>query len=121
MMHSDGSVDWVYDDLIEMGVSAVDAVQIECANMEPASLKQRFGDRLSFHGVWPTTGALEHGTVDEAVAEARDILEIMMPGGGFAISPAHLIQSTSPLENVLAVYEMIRECGQYGDAGQRTP
>ncbi|MDP7395824.1 MAG: uroporphyrinogen decarboxylase family protein [Lentisphaeria bacterium] len=113
MMHSDGSVDWVYDDLIAMGVNVVDAVQIECANMDPASLKRRFGDRLSFHGVWPTTGALERGTVDEAVAEARDVLSIMMPGGGFAMSPAHLIQSTSPVENVVAVYEMIREHGKY--------
>ncbi|MDP6450227.1 MAG: uroporphyrinogen decarboxylase family protein [Lentisphaeria bacterium] len=113
MMHSDGSVDWVYEDLIEMGISVVDAVQIECANMDPVSLKQRFGDRLSFHGVWPTTLAVEHGTVDEAVAEACDILAIMMPGGGFAMSPAHLIQSTSPVENVIAVYEMIQEQGKY--------
>lgn len=113
MMHSDGSVSWVYPELIDMGVSIVDAVQIECYDMEPASLKRRFGDRLSFHGVWPTTGKVSSGTVDEAVAEAAHVLDVMKPGGGFAFSPAHAIQSISPTENVLAVYEMVRERGRY--------
>jgi uroporphyrinogen decarboxylase len=113
MLHSDGSVDWVYEDLIDMGVTVVDAVQIECAGMSPASLKHRFGDRLSFHGVWPTTGALEHGSVDDAVAEVRGILDVMMPGGGFAMCPAHSIQSDSPLDNVLAGYEAIHQYGRY--------
>lgn len=108
MMHSDGSVAWVYPELIEMGITVVDAVQIECADMEPASLKRRFGDRLSFHGVWRTTGALARGTVEEAVAEAREVMDVMAPGGGFAMSPAHHIQSNSPTQNVLAVYEMAR-------------
>jgi len=113
MMHSDGSVDWVYPDLIDMGITAVDAVQIECAGMEPKSLKKRFGDKLSFHGVWPTTGMLSAGNVDEAAREVRDTLDAMMPGGGFAISPAHSIQSITPTENLVAAYETIHRYGRY--------
>lgn len=113
MMHSDGSVDWVYPDLIDMGVSVVDAVQIECAGMEPASLKGRFGDRLSFHGVWPTTGVLAHGTAEQAVDEVRHLLEVMKPGGGFAMAPAHCLQSNTPVDNVVLSYEAIHTFGRY--------
>ena len=113
MMHSDGSVDWVYPELMDMGITAVDAVQIECAGMEPASLKRRFGDKLSFHGVWPTTGMLAHGTVQQAVDETRHVLASMMEGGGFAMAPAHQLQSNTPLENLLAALEEIRRVGRY--------
>ncbi|MFW6039345.1 MAG: uroporphyrinogen decarboxylase family protein [bacterium] len=113
IMHSDGSVDWVYPELIDMGISAVNAVQIECAGMEPASLKARFGDHLSFHGVWPTTGVLAHGTVEQAVDEVKHLMEMMKPGGGFAIAPAHQLQSNTPVENLVAAYEAIHAFGRY--------
>jgi len=37
----------------------------------------------------------------------------MMPGGGFALAPTHLIQSNSPVENVVAMYDTARACGVY--------
>jgi uroporphyrinogen decarboxylase len=37
----------------------------------------------------------------------------MMPGGGFALAPTHLIQSNSPVDNVLALYDAAREFGCY--------
>jgi uroporphyrinogen decarboxylase len=41
IVHTCGSSSWVYDDFIEMGVSGVDTLQPEAANMSPEYLKGR--------------------------------------------------------------------------------
>jgi len=56
---------------------------------------------------------LAFGTAAQVRDEVKRILDIMMPGGGFALAPTHLIQSNSPVENVLALYEAAREFGVY--------
>jgi uroporphyrinogen decarboxylase len=113
MIHSCGSSSWAFDDFLEMGIRVVDTLQPEARDMAPAYLKRRFGDRLAFHGCISTAGPVAHGTADEAVADARAILETMMPGGGYAFSPTHALQDNSPAENVVAVYEAARTLGRY--------
>jgi uroporphyrinogen decarboxylase len=54
------------------------------------------------------------GTVAETITHVRDTLEVMMPGGGYALSPSHALQDNSPTENVLAIYETARTAGVYG-------
>ena len=61
-----------------------------------------------------TAGVLAFGTMQQVRDEVKRLLEIMMPGGGFALAPTHLIQSNSPVENVLAMYDAAREFGCYG-------
>ena len=113
MFHTCGSSSWVYDDSIEMGVFVVDTLQPEAANMSPAYLKERFGDRLAFHGCISTAGPVTYGTPEETAANVRDTLDTMMPGGGYALAPTHQLQDNSPTENVLAVYETARTHGVY--------
>ncbi len=113
MIHSCGSSSWAYEDFIEMGVSVVDTLQPEAADMAPRYLKERFGDRLAFHGCISTAGALSRGRVDEVVADVRETLEIMMPGGGYCLAPTHSIQDNTPTENALAMYEAARRYGTY--------
>jgi len=113
MMHTCGSSSWAYDEYVEMGLSAVDTLQPEAAEMAPATLKKRFGDRLAFHGCISTAGPVAFGTVDETIEYCRKTLEIMKPGGGYCFSPTHALQDNSPTENVLAMYETVRKYGQY--------
>jgi len=60
-----------------------------------------------------TAGVIVNGNREEAVQEARKLLDIMMPGGGYAFSPTHMLQDNTPTENVIAVYEAVREHGRY--------
>jgi len=113
MIHTCGASSWAYEDFIEMGISAVDTLQPEAANMSPEYLKKTFGGRLAFHGCISTAGPLATGTVQETVDYCRRTLEIMMPGGGYCFAPTHQIQDNTPTENVLAMYEMVRTCGEY--------
>jgi uroporphyrinogen decarboxylase len=113
MFHSCGSSSWAFPDFIEMGIEIIDTLQPEAANMAPAYLKQTFGDRLAFHGCISTGGPVAYGTVEETVQSVRDTLEIMLPGGGYALSPSHMLQDNSPTENVLAMYAAAHEFGKY--------
>jgi len=113
MLHSCGSSSWAYDDLIEMGVNVVDTLQPEATDMAPAYLKEKFADRVAFHGCISTAGPVAYGTVDDVIRDCREKLDIMMPGGGYSFAPTHSLQDNSPTENVLAMYETARVDGVY--------
>lgn len=113
MLHSCGSTRKFMPRLIEMGFDVLDTLQPEAEGMVPAELKAEFGDRLCFHGMISTAGKVAYGTVDEVVQEVADTLRVMMPGGGYLLAPTHQLQSNSPIENVVAMYETAREVGQY--------
>ena len=113
IIHTCGSSSWVYEDFIEMGINAVDTLQPEATNMSPAYLNEHFGGRLAFHGCISTTGVLAFGTVEDVRQHVRETLDVLKPGGGYALSPAHMIQDNSPTENVLAMYEAAIETGKY--------
>lgn len=113
MIHSCGSSSWAFDDFIEMGIAAVDTLQPEAKDMAPGYLKQRYGSRLALHGCMSTAGKVATGTVDEVMQETRQLLDIMMPGGGFAFSPTHMLQDNSPTDNVVAMYETVHKSGRY--------
>ena len=115
-IHSCGSSSWAFDDFIEMGIDVVDTLQPEAADMQPPYLKQRFGDRLAFHGCISTAGPVATGTVADTVANVRETLAVMMPGGGYAAAPTHQLQDNSPTENVVAMYRAAVELGAYGSS-----
>lgn len=113
MMHSCGSSSWAFDDFLEMGITIVDTLQPEAKDMEPAYLKRRYGNRMSFHGCISTAGVVARGTVQETIQMVRDTLDVMMPGGGYALSPTHMLQDNSPTENVVALYDAAKRYGRY--------
>ena len=113
MMHSCGSSSWAFDDYIEMGITVVDTLQPEAKDMSPGYLKERFGGRLAFHGCISTAGPVADGSVADVVANCRETLDIMMPGGGYCFAPTHMLQDNSPTENVVAMYETAKAYGWY--------
>ena len=113
MVHSCGSSSWAFDDFIEMGVGVVDTLQPEAVDMAPAYLKERYGDKLAFHGSISTAGPLAYGSVEDVENVVRETLEVMMPGGGYMLAPTHSIQDNTPTENVLAMYEAATKYGVY--------
>jgi uroporphyrinogen decarboxylase len=68
---------------------------------------------MSFHGCISTAGVVARGTVEETVAVVRETLDVMMPGGGYALSPTHLLQDNTPTANAVALYETAKTHGRY--------
>jgi uroporphyrinogen-III decarboxylase len=82
--------------------------------MEPAELKRRFGDRITFWGGGvDTQHTLPFGTPDEVRREVRERIETFGQGGGFVFNTVHNVQARIPVENVLALYETVKEYGVY--------
>ena len=113
MIHTCGSSSWAYERLIEMGMSGVDTLQPEAADMDPETLVRRFGGRLSFHGCISTAGALAYGSPDDVRADVKRTLDIMMPTCSYHLAPTHQIQDNSPVENVVAMYQAAHDYGIY--------
>lgn len=107
MYHSDGDLGVIIDRLIdEVGIDVLNPLQPNTVGMEPAKLKREVGDRLSFHGGIDIVELLPKGTPDQVRKAVRDISAILGEGGGYIMASSHHIQADTPLENVLAMYEL---------------
>jgi len=111
-IHTCGSVTPLIEAFIEAGFDILNPVQCSAADMDPEMLKRRFGDRLVFWGGGvDTQKTLPFGTPREVYDEVRRRIEIFNDGGGFVFNAIHNIQAGTPLENLLAMLEAIRDSG----------
>jgi len=109
--HSDGAVRKILPDMIDAGIDVLNPIQWHCAGMERKGLKRDFGDQVIFHGGVDNQQTLPFGTVDDVKTEVLDNLQILGAGGGYILAPCHNIQSITPPENVVAMYEAGYENG----------
>ncbi|HJM59944.1 MAG TPA: uroporphyrinogen decarboxylase family protein, partial [Alphaproteobacteria bacterium] len=91
--------------LIDIGVDALNPVQVTARNMEPERLKEEFGDRICFWGGINTQRILPFGTAEEVAAETRRVIDILGKGGGYVLNSVHNIQAEVPPANVVAMFE----------------
>jgi hypothetical protein len=107
-MHCCGSISRLLDDIVDAGFDCLNPVQTSCTGMDPAELKARFGDRITFWGGGiDTQRVLPFGTPDEVRAMVRDRINIFGESGGFVYAPIHNVQASVPTENLLAMYEAV--------------
>ena len=112
--HSCGSLYPMIPYLIEGGVDILHPVQPKAAEMgDREKLKREFGDKLTFWGGFDQQHVLPHGTPEEVREETKRLLDAFMPGGGFIFAAGHNIQSDVPPENVIALFDTVREYGIY--------
>ncbi len=106
--HSCGSMTALYDDFVEAGVDIVNPVQISAAGMDPATLKARWGDKLTFWGGGvDTQRVLPFGTPEEIGAHVKQNIEIFGKGGGFIFNTIHNLQAAIPTENIMALFDAV--------------
>lgn len=109
-IHTCGSVTALLPDLIAAGFDILNPVQCSAKDMDPQALKDRFGREIVFWGGGvDTQHTLPFGTPEEVRAEVRERMRIFSPGGGFVFNTIHNVQARVPVENLLALYEAVRE------------
>jgi uroporphyrinogen decarboxylase len=116
-LHSCGNVRPFIPVWIEMGLDILDPIQPKAQGMEPAGLKRDFGDRLVFHGGIDIQEILPFGSPADVMQEVRRYIQVLGPGGGYIVAPAHNVQSDVPPENLVAIRDAIGEYGYYPITG----
>jgi uroporphyrinogen decarboxylase len=112
--HSCGSLYPMIPYLIEGGVDILHPIQPLAAEMgDREKLKREFGEQLTFWGGFDQQHMLPFGTPEEVKEETKKLLDAFMPGGGFVFAAGHNIQSDVPPENVIALFDTVREYGVY--------
>lgn len=107
--HTCGSVYAYIPDFIDIGIDALNPVQVSAKNMRPEKLKSEFGGRIAFWGAIDSQRILPQGTPAEVRAEVRRVAAILGAGGGYVMSAVHNIQPDVPPENIVAMFEAGRE------------
>ena len=111
-IHSCGSIVNLLDDFIDAGFDILNPVQCSAVGMDARTLKERFGDRIAFWGGGvDTQRTLPFGSPDEVRRQVRERVEIFSKGGGFVFNAIHNVQARTPIENVLAMFETLKEFG----------
>lgn len=114
MLHCCGGFVELIPAMIEIGLDGLHALQPCCPDMAPQRLKQTFGDRILLNGAIDSHHVLIEGSPGAVRNNTRKILQTMMPGGGYIAGASHdAILEETPTDNVLAMFDAIREFGRY--------
>ena len=101
--HSDGNVDVILDDLVEIGVSILNPVQPEC--VDPLAIRRRFGKRLAFDGCIGTQSTFPFGKPEDMTRVVHELAERLdARKGGVMFSPTHVLEPEVPPENIAAFF-----------------
>jgi len=99
--HSDGWIEPIIPDLIEIGVDVLEPIQPEAMNIR--KIKEKFGNKISFEGGIGVQ-RLPFKNKEEIEEEVRDAIKNLGPTG-YTLRPSHTIIKGTPVENIIALYE----------------
>ncbi len=108
LYHSCGCIAGIIEDLIDIGVQALNPIQVTSPGMVPRELKKKYGRHLTFWGGIDVQYLLPKGTVPAIKEKVEELIEELGNGGGYILSMTHNIQPDVPLENILAPFEHAR-------------
>ncbi|MHB0999916.1 MAG: uroporphyrinogen decarboxylase family protein [Armatimonadota bacterium] len=108
-LHSCGNINPFIPELIEIGLDALNPLEVK-AGMNPVELKQKYGDKLVFHGgidavLWDDFDALE--------TQMRRVVPVMKESGGYIFSSDHSVPSSVSLDNFRRITDLAKELGSY--------
>jgi uroporphyrinogen decarboxylase len=104
--HTDGYVEPLIEELIEIGIDILNPVQPEC--MDPLMIKEKYGDRMSFWGTIGTQTTMPFGTPEEVKRIVQERIATVGKGGGLVLGPTHALQPDVPWENIVTLFETIK-------------
>jgi hypothetical protein len=109
-MHCCGGIAPLMDAVIEAEFDILNPVQCSAKGMDALTLKRRYGDRLVFWGGGvDTQKTLPFGKPQDVRDQVRERIETFAPGGGFVFCTIHNVQANTPIENLLAMFDAVKE------------
>ena len=112
IMHNDGQIWDVLDDLVETGISGLHPVE-KAAGMDLKIVKEKYKGKLCPVGNVNNKTTMVTGTPEEVKTEVKECIEIAGTDGGYIISTDHSLHDDIPSENVHAFIKAAHEFGKY--------
>lgn len=106
ILHCDGAVADLLDDIHDMGFEVFNPVQPGVPGHLPEDMKSRFGDKFAFWGAIDQQDLLPNGSDEQMEKDIVEKINILGAGGGYMISPAHIIQNDVKPERVMKFIEL---------------
>lgn len=114
VFHSCGAVRPIIPDLIDIGIDALNPIQVNAKGMEPVELKREYGRDLCFWGGGiDTQKYLVEGSPEQIKDHVRQNIESLAPGGGYIFATTHTIQPGVPPENIMIMWDTLQRYGVY--------
>lgn len=111
MFHSDGKLDEIVEDLIEMGVNCLNPM--DPYGIDYRDYKKRYGNRLCLSGNIDIEFPLSKGTPEDVEKDVRQHMEVLKPGYGYVAGSSHSIVNYIPYENFVTMINAIHKYGRY--------
>jgi uroporphyrinogen decarboxylase len=112
LLHSCGCVYPYLEDFLEMGIDALNPIQVSAKDMDPAQIKARIGDRVA---LWGAIGI--NDLVKETPRKVKEMvkrrIEQLSKGGGYVLAATHNLLTDVPPENIAAMFDAAAEYGRY--------
>ena len=98
------------DGFIESGFDIINPVQCSATGMDATELKKTFGSKLTFWGGGvDTQKVLPFGTPAQVREQVLERCRVFGKGGGFIFDAIHNVQAKTPVGNIVAMIEALRE------------
>jgi uroporphyrinogen decarboxylase len=105
-IHSCGDIHDIIGDLIEIGVDAINPIQVGAENMDPETLVREYGADCVFFGGIDENEILQYGTEDEVRAETRRIIDTLGKHGRYIVAASHdYLLPEIPAKSIIAMYD----------------
>lgn len=110
LMHSDGQIQKILPDLVEIGLTTLNPVQPEV--LDHKWLVENFEGKLAFYGGISTQTSLPYGKPAEVKTAVSNAIQILAPNNtGLLVAPSHRMMTDIPMENVAAMLDAFKELG----------
>jgi len=110
--HSDGYIEPIIDDFVEIGLDILNSLQPDSNDL--GAIKKRYGRNLSFWGSVDVQHVLPFGTAEEVVHEVRLRIEQLAAHGGFIMCSSNGIEpSPRVVDNLFTYYWALDKYGRY--------
>ncbi len=114
MLHSDGDLMQIFEDIIKCGVDVLNPIESTTANPEYDifKLNEKYGDKIAFSGnLSPTMLAM--GEISEIEAMAKKLIRELAPRGGYIFGSGHSINPAVTVDRFEAMQNIRRKYGGY--------
>jgi hypothetical protein len=108
--HCCGSIRVLIPSMIKAGFDILNPMQNSAVDMDPCTLKEEFGNKITFWGGGvDTQHVLPFGTPQEVYDQVTERIKIYNKQGGFIFNTIHATQADVPVENFLAMIDAIKQ------------